>query len=58
MFTPSTRSRSALADTFAMVSYCFVTGMAIEILISGMSFQQSLCSCLLSIPVNIVIAWP
>ncbi len=32
--------------------------MAIEILVSGMSFQQSLSSRLLSIPVNILIAWP
>ncbi|QLJ33917.1 L-alanine exporter AlaE, partial [Serratia marcescens] len=32
--------------------------MAIEVLISGMSFQQSLSSRLLSIPVNILIAWP
>lgn len=58
MFTSSLRLRSALADTVAMVIYCFVTGMAIEILISGMSFQQSLSSRLLSIPVNMVIAWP
>lgn len=38
--------------------YCFIAGMAIEILVSGMSFQQSLSSRLLSIPVNILIAWP
>lgn len=50
--------RNAAADTFAMVVFCFVTGMVIEILISGMSFQQSLASRTLSIPVNIAIAFP
>ncbi len=58
MFSPESRLRSAVADTFAMVIYCFITGMLIEILLSGMSFQQSLSSRLVSIPVNIVIAWP
>nr|WP_192867839.1 L-alanine exporter AlaE [Thaumasiovibrio subtropicus] len=41
-----------------MVFFGFVAGMAIEIFISGMSFEQSLASRLLSIPVNILIAWP
>lgn len=50
--------RHAAADTFAMVVFCFISGMAVEILISGMSFQQSLASRTLSIPVNIAIAWP
>lgn len=50
--------RNALADTFAMVVFCFVTGMIIEIFISGMTFEQSLASRTLSIPVNIAIAWP
>lgn len=50
--------RHAAADTFAMVVFCFISGMIIEILISGMSFQQSLASRTLSIPVNIAIAWP
>lgn len=58
MFSPASRLRSAAADTFALVVYCFVAGMAIEILLSGMSLQQSLSSRLLSIPVNILIAWP
>ncbi|HBK4769017.1 TPA: L-alanine exporter AlaE [Serratia liquefaciens] len=58
MLSPATHWRSAAADTFALVVYCFIAGMAIEILISGMSFQQSLSSRLLSIPVNILIAWP
>ena len=58
MFSPQSRLRHAAADTFAMVVYCFVVGMMIEIFISGMSFQQSLSSRLVSIPVNILIAWP
>ncbi len=48
--------RNAAADTFAMVVFCFITGMIIEILISGMTFEQSLASRTLSIPVNIAIA--
>ncbi|MGL9722195.1 L-alanine exporter AlaE [Sodalis sp.] len=58
MFAESSRLRSAAADTFALVVYCFFTGMAIEILLSGMSLQQSLSSRLLAIPVNVIIAWP
>ncbi|MBN8085305.1 L-alanine exporter AlaE [Vibrio vulnificus] len=50
--------RHTAADTFAMVVFCFISGMIIEILISGMTFQQSLASRTLSIPVNIAIAWP
>ncbi len=50
--------RHAAADTFAMVVFCFLSGMLIEIFISGMTFQQSLASRTLSIPVNIAIAWP
>ncbi|MCW6541921.1 L-alanine exporter AlaE [Yersinia ruckeri] len=58
MFSTDSRLRSAAADTFALVVYCFITSMVIEILVSGMSFEQSLSSRLLSIPVNILIAWP
>lgn len=58
MFAESSRLRSAAADTFALVVYCFFTGMAIEILLSGMSLQQSLSSRLLAIPVNVIIVWP
>ncbi len=50
--------RHAAADTFAMVVFCFVSGMIIEIFISQMTFEQSLASRTLSIPVNIAIAWP
>ena len=55
---PSFSLRSAAADTFAMVVFCSVVGMLIEVFISGMSFQQSLASRLVSIPVNIIIAFP
>lgn len=41
MLSPAAHWRSAAADTFALVVYCFIAGMAIEVLISGMSFQQS-----------------
>ncbi|SHO58894.1 L-alanine exporter AlaE [Vibrio quintilis] len=50
--------RHAAADTFAMVVFCFITGMCIEVFISEMTLEQSLASRLLSIPVNIVIALP
>lgn len=52
------RVRCVVADMFAMVVFCFVTGMMVEIFVSGMSLEQSLASRLLSIPVNILIAWP
>ncbi|VEA62634.1 L-alanine exporter AlaE [Serratia plymuthica] len=58
MLSPVSYWRSAAADTFALVVYCFIAGMAIEILVSGMSFHQSLSSRLVSIPVNVLIAWP
>ena len=50
--------RSAAADTFAMVIFSFITGMMIEVFVSGMTFEQSLASRTLSIPVNIALAWP
>lgn len=50
--------RHAIADIFAMVVFCFISGMLIEMVITGMTFEQSLASRLVSIPVNIVIAWP
>ncbi|MCW8327474.1 L-alanine exporter AlaE [Photobacterium sp. SDRW27] len=50
--------RNAAADTFAMVIFSFITGMLIEVFVSGMTFEQSLASRTLSIPVNIAIAWP
>lgn len=58
MFSQSPRLRSLLVDVFAMVVYGFFTGIAVEVLLSGMSLQQSLWSRLLAIPVNVIIAWP
>ncbi|HEY2451727.1 MAG TPA: L-alanine exporter AlaE [Scandinavium sp.] len=58
MFSAQSRLRHAVADTFAMVVYCSVVNMLIEIFLSGMSFEQSLSSRLVAIPVNMVIAWP
>ncbi|MEA9391774.1 L-alanine exporter AlaE [Acerihabitans sp. TG2] len=58
MFSRSSRLRMAAADTFALVVYCFIAGMIIEICLSGMTLQQSLSSRLLSVPVNVAIAWP
>jgi len=58
MFSSQSRLRHAVADTFAMVVYCSVVNMLIEIFLSGMSFEQSLSSRLVAIPVNIIIAWP
>ncbi|MEW7312012.1 L-alanine exporter AlaE [Buttiauxella gaviniae] len=58
MFSPESRLRHAVADTFAMVVYCSVVNMMIEIFLSGMTFEQSLSSRLVAVPVNILIAWP
>ena len=58
MFSAQSRLRHAVADTFAMVVYCTVVNMAIEIFLSEMTFQQSLSSRLVAIPVNIIIAVP
>lgn len=58
MFSSQSRLRHAVADTFAMVVYCSVVNMLIEVFLSGMSFEQSLSSRLVAIPVNIIIAWP
>ena len=58
MFSSQSRMRHAVADTFAMVVYCSVVNMLIEIFLSGMTFEQSLSSRLVAIPVNIIIAWP
>ena len=58
MFSAQSRLRHAAADTFAMVVYCSVVNMLIEIFLYSMSFEQSLSSRLVAIPVNILIAWP
>ena len=50
----------SLVDSYntAIYSYCSVVNMLIEIFLSGMTFEQSLSSRLVAIPVNILIAWP
>lgn len=58
MFSAHSRLRHAVADTFAMVVYCTVVNMMIEIFLSGMTFEQSLSSRPVAIPVNIIIAVP
>ncbi|MGE0969399.1 L-alanine exporter AlaE [Klebsiella sp. WOUb02] len=58
MFSAQSRLRHAVADTFAMVVYCTVVNMMIEIFLSGMAFEQSLSSRLVAIPINIIIAVP
>ncbi len=41
MFSLQSRLRHAVADTFAMVVYCSVVNICIEVFLSGMSFEQS-----------------
>ncbi|PJE80323.1 L-alanine exporter AlaE [invertebrate metagenome] len=50
--------RDTLADMFSLITFSFFTGMAIELLIAGLSFAQSLQSRLLSIPVNMILGRP
>ena len=50
--------RSKFVDIFALVVFCSVTGMFIEVVISGMTVSQSLSSRLLAIPTNMLIAVP
>ncbi len=50
--------REVVADVFALITFSLVTGMIIEILIAGLSLEQSMMSRLLSIPVNLIIARP
>lgn len=49
-------NRYWLADTCALISFTFVTGMFIEVAIAGFTLQQSLISRLLCQPVNILTA--
>ena len=50
--------RETLADTFALISFGLVIGMLVEILVAGLTIEQSLQSRLMSIPVNMLIARP
>lgn len=47
-------NRVWLADTLALMSFTIVTGMFIEVVVAGMTLQQSLISRLLCQPVNIL----
>ncbi|MGI9280596.1 MAG: L-alanine exporter AlaE [Endozoicomonas sp.] len=49
-------NRSWLADTCALISFTFVTGLFIEVAIAGFTLQQSLVSRLLCQPVNLLTA--
>jgi hypothetical protein len=48
--------RRFLADTFAMITFSTVVGMVIEIIVSGMTFGQSVQARLTAIPVNLLTA--
>ena len=50
--------RESIADIFALISFGLVVGMSVEILVAGLSLDQSMQSRLLSIPVNMLIARP
>ena len=53
------RSRSTIAaDTFALVTFAIVLGMFVEVVLSGLTLEQSLQSRLLAIPLNVIIARP
>jgi hypothetical protein len=47
-----------LADTVALVTFAFGVGMAVEILVSGLTLHQSLASRLLAVPLNALTARP
>ena len=47
-------NRSWLADTLALMSFTIVTGMFIEVVIVGMTLQQSILSRMMSQPINIL----
>jgi hypothetical protein len=50
--------QSWLADTVAMVLFCTVTGAAVEVGISGLSWEQSLQARLAAVPLNLLSARP
>ena len=56
--SPMSIKRETIADTFALITFGLVVGMAVEIFIAGLSIDQSIQSRLLSIPTNILIARP
>ncbi len=50
--------RRFVADTLCMVIFSTVCGMAIEILIAGLTFGQSLQTRMTAIPANVLTARP
>ena len=50
--------RRVAADVFAMITFSTALGMGIEILVSGMSFDQSIHARLMAIPVNLLTGRP
>ena len=52
------RLRYLFADLFARITFSFSTGMVIEILIAGMSLQQSLLSRVTNLPLVMLLARP
>lgn len=47
-----------IADTFALVTFAFVVGMFVEIVLSGLTLEQSFQSRLFAIPLNVIAARP
>jgi len=60
MITAVTRKIPAIfiADTFALVTFALVVGMFIEVVVSGLTLEQSFQSRLLAIPLNVIVARP
>ena len=51
-------SHKMVADTFALVTFAFAVGMIVEVVLSGLTLQQSLQSRLFAIPLNFIVARP
>jgi hypothetical protein len=50
--------RAWLVDTAAMVVFCTLTGMVMELAVAGLSWRQSIAARLAAIPLNLVTARP
>ena len=48
--------RRFLSDTFAMITFSTLVGMVIEIIVSGMTLEQSVQARLTAIPANLLTA--
>jgi hypothetical protein len=47
-----------IADTFALVTFAFAIGMFVEVVLSGLTLEQSIQSRLFAVPLNVIIARP